>query len=421
MIGEPYGPEYHQGKDEDHHQRLNQWAAVRVRAIRFDVRPALQHTSPVVMPLSRGASRIFAASLLFLGAGCDHTSPVQPEPYPPAPPFSDLLPRQLTFNRGDDRTPSWVPDGSGIIYSTEREDQQDHDRCLAVLPPEGGTIRSRFCQLHPTHDDSTDLMESPAVGPDGRLFFHRVVSWIGQQKLGASALMLGNADDPIHAGTLRAVPYTAPNGRLHSSIRTPQWLGPDSLVYLAELLFYEGSTFFPDTFYTGVDVVLLDLSGPEPVFQVIPGTDYASSVGLGDEPGIIYYTLGGDSRVFRRVLSTGEVTTVYDFGAGNIVRDAQVRGTHLIAVVGRSVLYRFEAEHGYVQRDEGGDLAFVDLSRGSSTLFSSASALFRHPTISPDGTRMVVEVQPYAPVHTEPVSEFNATNHRADLWLFGVE
>jgi hypothetical protein len=361
-----------------------------------------------------------AAGLTLLQAACNHSSPFQPEPYPPAPPVSSLLPRRLTFNLGDDRTPSWLPDGSGIIYSSEREDRPDHDRCLAILPREGGTVRASFCQLHPIHDDSTDLMEAPAVNPDGEIFFHRVVSWVGQQKLGASALMLGRADDPVRAAPLQPLPYTAANGRVHSSIRTPQWIGPDSLVYLAEQLFYEGSTFLPDTFYTGLDIMLLDMSAAGPVFEVIPGTDYASSVALG-EPGVIYYTLGGDSRVFRRVLSTGAVTTAYDFGSGNVVRDVQVKGSKLVAVVGRSVLYRFEDAHGYVQRDEGGDLVFVDFAGGPSRLFSTDTVLFRHPMISPDGTRVVVEVQPYAPVHADPVSDFNATNHRADLWLFELE
>jgi WD40 repeat protein len=374
-----------------------------------------------VMSLDQRGSRTLIAILSFLVSGCEHTPPTEPEPYPPAPPFSSRLPLRLTFNRGDDRTPSWLPDGAGIIYSTEREDRADHDRCLAVLPPDGGTIRGSFCQAHPIHDDSTDLMEAPAVAPDGRIFFHRIVSWIGQQKLGTSALMLGRVDDPVHGTPLRPLPYTAPNGRIHSSIRTPQWLGRDSVIYLAEQLFYEGSTFYPDTFYTGLDIVLLDLAATPPRFEVIPGTDYASSVGASDAGDAIYYTLGGDSRVFRRVLASGVVTTVYDFGAGNIVRDAQVRGTRLVAVVGKSVLYRFEDAHGYVQRDEGGDLAFVDLGSGASTLVAPDSVLFRHPMISPDGRRVVVEVQPFAPVHAEPVSEFNATNHRADLWLLAVE
>jgi hypothetical protein len=369
----------------------------------------------------RAIRQTILAGGLQLGIACDHTAPYQAEPPPAAPPFSSLFPRRLTFSPGDDRTPSWLPDGSGIVYSSERQDQIDHDRCLAVLPREGGTVQARFCRTDPIHADSTDLMEAPAVSRDGRIFFHQVVSWIGQQKLGASALMLGSADDPLQATVLRPLPYTAVSGRFHSSVRVPQWIGTDSLVYLAELLFYEGSTFYPDTFYTGVEVVLLDLAAAAPSFNVLPGTEYASSVSLSDEPGIVYYTLGGDSRVFRRALASGEVTVTHDFGAGNIARDVQVRGATLVAVVGGSVLYRFEDAHGNVQRDEGGNLAFVELGSGETTIFSTDSVLFRHPMISPDGTRLVVEVQPFAPVQAEPDSDFNAPNHRADLWLFDLD
>jgi WD40 repeat protein len=365
-------------------------------------------------------SQLGWACCLVLGTACEHSSPVDPDPYPPMPPFSTLLPRRLTFNTGDDRTPAWLPDGSGIVYSTERQDRSDHDRCLAVLPAEGGTIRASYCQLNPIHDDSTDLMEAPAINAAGGLFFHRVVSWVGQQKLGASALMLGSADQPIQAALLRPLPYTAPNGRLHSSVRLPQWIGEDSLVYLAEQLFYEGSTFYPDTFTTGLDIVLVDFSGGAPRFEVVPETDYASGLDVGDDAASLYYTLGGDSRVYRRDLAGETVTTIYDFGTGNIVRDAQVRGQTLVAILGRSVLYRFEDAHGYVQRDEGGDLVVVDLSTSQTTRFSTDTVLFRHPVISPDGARVVVETQPYDTVHHQPVSEYNAPNHRADLWLFGL-
>jgi Tol biopolymer transport system component len=144
-------------------------------------------------------------------------------------------------------------------------------------------------------------------------------------------------------------------------------------------------------------------------------------VALGEDGQTIYYTLGGDSRVYRRSLPSGEVTAFYDFGSGTIVRDPQVRGTHLVAVVGGSVLYRFEDAHGNVQRDEGGDLVVVNLSDGSRRLFPGDSVLFRHPVISPDGSHVVVEVQPFAPVHSELDSDFNAPNHRADLWLFAME
>jgi hypothetical protein len=371
--------------------------------------------------ISRTKRCMQGLALLVLALACDHTSPFDPVSPAPAPPFSALFPRRLTFNLGDDRTPSWLPDGSGIIYSSEREDRADHDRCLAILPAEGGTVQSRYCRVDPVHEDSTDVMEAPAIGPGGRIFFHQVVSRIGRQKLGSSELRLGSADNPLEATLLRPLPYTAPNGRFHSSIRLPQWVSRDSLVYLAELLFYEGSTFLPDTFYTGVDVVLLDLAGPEAVYNIIPGTDFASSVAVSEEPGVVYYTLGGDSRVFRRTLADGDVSVVHDFGTGNIARDVQVRGSRLVAVVGQSVLYRNEEAHGFVQRDEGGDLAFVDLATSDVRVFATDSVLFRHPMISPDGKRVVVEVQPFAPVHPEPESEFNAPNHRADLWLFHLD
>jgi hypothetical protein len=306
------------------------------------------------------------------------------------------------------------------MYSSEREDRRDHDRCLSVQPAGGGTISARYCPTDLVEDDSTNLLESPAISPDGRIFYHQVTSWIGQQKLGESSLQVGDITNPVSSTRITLVPYTASNGRIHSSIRSPVWTSPRTVVYLAEQLFYQGSTFFPDTFFTGLDVVRLDLSGATPVFEAIPGTDYASSVTVSGEPDVIYYTLGGDSRVYRRDLTTGSVTVIHDFG-GPIARDVSLKGNTLVAIVGRSVLYQFESAHGgYVQRDEGGDLHFVDLVAGTDSTFSTDSVLFRHPVLSPDGKHIVVEVTPYAPVHIGPSSEFNATNHRADLWLFDV-
>ena len=41
-------------------------------------------------------------------------------------------------------------------------------------------------------------------------------------------------------------------------------------------------------------------------------------------------------------------------------------------------------------------------------------------TIS-DGRFIVVEASPFAPVHVGPDSDFNAPNHRPDLWLFDLQ
>ena len=356
---------------------------------------------------------------------CSHGEPFTSGSFNPDGPFSTANPHRLTFSPGDDRTPSWLPDGSGILYSSEREDRRDHDRCLALLPPDGGTVARYECETDPAQDDSTNVFQSPSVAPDGQMMFFETTGWIGEQKGPVGGIMLGSVRHPQQATRLRLVPYPGPSGRQHSSLRLIRWLGPTTVVYLGERLFYEGSSFFPDTTITGEEIVRLDLAGAAPVFTMVPGTDYASSVALGDAPNVIHYTLGGDSRVYRQDLVSGSVTMVHDFGSAGIARDAQVKGNLLVAIVGGSVQFVDEPANGWVQRDEGGYLHIVDLAGGSETVFDGTEAafspdtvLFRHPEVSPDGQRIVVEVSPFAPVHAFPESDFTAMNHRVDLWLF---
>jgi hypothetical protein len=361
------------------------------------------------------------ACLLAAVLGCSHGEPFTPADQGTDVPFASGSPRRLTFSPADDRTASWLPDGSGIIYSSERADRRDADRCLQILPPNGGSVRRTICNPLPAYDDSTDRWESPAVNADGRIVYYRAVGWIGLQKGPQLRLMLGRLEDPAAAVELTRVPYFATNGKVHSNVSQIRWLAPSRFVYLAEELFYEGSTFYPDTFMTGRDIVHGEVTGETATLTVVHGTDDASSVAVGDDGDTIYFTLGGDTRVYRRALSTGEQTVLHDFGAAGIVRDVQVHGSTLVAVVGRSVHWSDELAHGWVQRDEGGDLAVVDLATGVMTLVSYEETLFRRPAISPDGTRVVVEASPYAPPHLIADSEYNATNHRPDLWLFDLQ
>ena len=171
----------------------------------------------------------------------------------------------------------------------------------------------------PYQSDNTpaDGRHSSRLGLVQRFYLAQVLSGL--------KLMLGDAGDPANASRLALIPYTAPNGKIHSSIRSPAWTGPETLVYLAEELFYEGSSFLPDTFFTGRDIVDLDVSTGSPVYTVVPGTDDASSVAVTSEPGVIYYTLGGDTRVYRRD-GAGAITVVHDFGAAGIARDVAISG-----------------------------------------------------------------------------------------------
>lgn len=364
-------------------------------------------------------------SLLFGAwlAACAHTE-TAPEDQPDNPPPTGPWPHQLTYNMFDDRHPSWLPDGSGILYSTEREDQQsDRDRCIALLPAEGGSQIWRKCELDARHlVDTTDVFEWPSVGPDGRAAFIHTTGWRNLKKTGSPRIGLATDFDFQHSRTVRTLPFF-PGTKQIVLGWTFRWTANDRFVFLGVLEFFQGSTFFPDTFFTGQQIIeahLIDDSTTN--FTVVPGTDWASSVAVGDDSTKIYFTLGGDTRVYRRDLVSGVVDTVHDFGPGRIARDVSVRGNTLAAVVGDSVIFSYEAAHdGMVQRDEGGGLAIVDLTTGLERTYSESPVrLFRHPEISPDGTRLVVEVQPFAQPSLTVLSDFNATNHRADLWLFSL-
>ena len=367
----------------------------------------------VRLPIAPGLFVVAAA------VACSHGEPFTPADQGSDAPFAAGSPRRLTFSPADDRTPAWLPDGSGIIYSSERTDRHDGDRCFRILPPTGGQVIRTICNTVAVYDDTTDRYESPAVNAEGRMLYYRAQGWIGLQKGPQLRLMLGRIDDPVAAVEVTRVPYAASNGRVHSNISQIRWLDATRFVYLAEELFYEGSTFYPDTFITGRDIVRGQVTGETAVLEVVPGTTDASGVAVGDDGDTIYFTLGGDSRIYRRSLATGDQSVVHDFG--EIARDVQVHGSTLVAIVGRSVFWSDEAAHGWTQRDEGGDLVIVDLATGAVTRHAYDETLFRRPAISPAGDRVVVEASPYAPVHTIADSDFNAPNHRPDLWLFDLQ
>lgn len=362
--------------------------------------------------------RFVALLILALAIACSHDEPFRTPEEGTDQPRDAAAPIRLTYNERDDRTASWLPDGSGIIFSSERPDRRDEDRCLAILPPTGGRIERYLCSLQPRHDNRTDVMESPAVSSEGRIVYLATDSDTFQVKRSGSEMVLGRVDDPNERHVLTNVPILGPSGRSYNLFGYTRWLSPTRFVFLTQDLFYEGSTHLPDTFTTGLEVLRADLEGDRAVFSPVPGTDYASSVSAGDSEDVIYYTLGGDSRVYRQNLVTAERAVVWDFGPGQVVRDAHVVGDRLAAIVGRSVLYRFEDAHGWTQRDEGGDLHVVSLSSGPLAVFAYDTVLFHRPMLSPAGDRVVVEAAPYAPVHDRAESGFTAINHRHDLWLF---
>ncbi|MFL5494612.1 MAG: hypothetical protein ACJ8DC_09555 [Gemmatimonadales bacterium] len=354
------------------------------------------------MAAPRLMERVIRTPLGVLGAlclyACGHTDPAS-APQGTDQPFDDTPPARLTFNAGPERAASWLSDGSGIIYSTQQSDRRDHDVCLAVLPPTGGSQRELVCDLSRTGGDTTNAFESPAEAPDGRLAFVQLSAPIGGSNPILDQIVVAPALDAANAQIVRTLPYTIAGETQHSGASALAWIDTDRLLYVGQAVNYRSgcSLCSLDTLATGVKVALLDVSQPGALPTAVPGTDLASGVSTGASPDEIFYTISGDSRVYQRVLSSGEVRMVHDFGSAGIARDVRVVGQRLVAVVGGHVATGVDSVLGPTQWDSGGAIHVVDLDAGTDrelAAFPLFHLFFRRPALSPSGDRIVVEGYP---------------------------
>jgi hypothetical protein len=378
-------------------------------------------TQPASAAARWDPSKLLALLALLLLPGCGHTEPFASPPIDNAGPFDPTPPVRLTFNLGPDRGAAWLPDGSGLVYSTQQLGRADHDVCLAIIPPGGGTQRRLVCDLSPLGGDSTDAIETPAPSPDGRLAFVGVESRIDAIAPPGAAIALATLSNPATRTQVQRLPYTNPGERLHSGASQLRWLGSSRLVYLAERVDYHircGRCVEWDTLTTPVDVMWLDLAQSGSLPHRVPGTDFASGVSVGAGEDEIYYTLSGDPRVYRQTLSTGAVGVAHDFGAAGAARDVHVVGDNLAAIVGGRVAYGVDPAFGPTAWDSGGVLHVVNLQTGGDVILDPAG-LYRRPQISPTGSAVVAEGYPLI-LTSGPGGEADTTvSRRGDLYLFG--
>jgi hypothetical protein len=330
--------------------------------------------------------------LLLAILACEHTE--APEP---AHPVADTLPDdgpppRLTLNAEMDLTPAYTPDGNALWYAWERNDQSDRDVCLGLLPIGGGPRSRETCRLAPgSVGDSVNWLISPAPHPDGqRVAWYQLSSRV-QSRGSSGEIVLGPVDginDPSRYTGLQHFPINAPSGRTHVMPEQLQWANDSTLVYLAVLVTTNDTLAAQDTFYSGLEIATLTLTGDTATLRSIPGTGLASGVAVAPN-GKIVFTRNGDPRIYRTTLTGGPVETIHDFGnISNFARDPVVAGDTIYAIVAGEISYGTYPIVGPLQLDKGGELW-----RGyanSSTLISR-DRLFRHPTMAPDHRTVAME------------------------------
>jgi hypothetical protein len=371
----------------------------------------------MVLPRRREAPLLACLLTWWAISGCGHTEPFGSSGFGTDRPFDFQPPVRLTLNLGADRDAAWLPDGSGILYAVTESGTRDTDVCLGLLPPSGGRTSDLHCDLTPNSSNLTDAFQSPAAFLDGRLAFVASTSSIGAKTPSEQGIVLASIADPETRRVLRTVPYAlTPNGRVHAGVSQLRWFGPHRLLYLAEQVTYrtpcQGCEL--DTLRSGLDATWLSVNEPGAVPVQVPGTELASGVSPGSTEDELYYTLSGDTRVYRQTLSTGAVSVIYDFAGAGIVRDVHVVADRLAAVVGGRVAFGIDSTIGPTQWDSGGILHVVDL-QGGADVAVEGPGLVRRPQLSPSGSQIVAEVYPLI---IDPVTTDTLVSRSSDLYLF---
>jgi hypothetical protein len=347
--------------------------------------------------------RLFALSLLL--AACSHSEPFTAPDEPLDGPHSPGVPLRLTYADGGPSAPTWTADGDSVLYSYMRRGggfAVNEEGCLAILPAGGGSIRREICSRSVFPVQSADVFDLPALSPGGMLAFYHD----GQPSApgtGAEALLVAPFATPSAYSVIRTFPFQG--DVFYVALASPSWLDDARLVGIGiaeEQIPPVCENCQPTLIRYGHAILLADVTAPG-TMTPLAGTELATSVTRGETSDVIYYTLGNDSRIYRRALSTGETVVAHDFGSPAIARDVHFAAGLLVAVVGGSVLLH-EDELGTRQSVSlGGNLHVVAPGSGDARSVTTPQPMwFRQPALSPDGSAIVAEG---APLQITPIGD----------------
>lgn len=264
----------------------------------------------------------------------------------------------------------------------------------------------------------------PRPASTGRLAF---LSAGNSGLAGTSPVVIGIAVsttlDAVNAQTVRGLPFTPPGGMLQDYAGHLRWLTPARLVYVGQQFRVRRPCGDPsqcplDTLVAGTEVTVLDLEGGGAAATAIAGTAQATGVAPIQDGAPFLFTLANDTRIYRRALSSGDVSVFRDFGPAGVARDVHASGTRVAAVVGGRVAFSVDPLVGPTQWDSGGVVHVLDLEGNDEAVLDTPERLYRRPALSPDGSRVVAEG--YALIVTEPAFDPDTTvSMSGDLYLFG--
>ena len=259
--------------------------------------------------------RAALSSLLLLIAACEHSSPFTFVPGTQGP-WGGGLPRRLTFSAGDDRNAS-VTGGLIVFSRLEASALATRERCLALLPVDGGTLRGEDCPRLPTTlaDTFLDTWTEPALSPDGHWVAFSwqqgsLVSVLGFYRTRLVVAPTAHADDTTRFAWY--IDYAATAGTV-TGILKPEWLDADRIRFLGAYEFFfkvkgGGQERYTDT--TFVPLALLELDLRTGLVALVPGGDSATAWARAPDGGAWIVKAGDPARLLHLAAGIDVSTTV---------------------------------------------------------------------------------------------------------------
>jgi len=283
---------------------------------------------------------------LLLLAACGHGETLSFEQEPLGP-LTPGLPRRLTMNPRDDMMPSVA--GAMLIFARQgdsyRADQYTNlprESCLALMPAEGGSIRTMLCPHHylSVSDTLVHTWFEPALSPDGsRVAFN----WMRAYDISAlgyvdANLLVTSLAQPADS-SLRVQLDFIEAGMLprHADVATEiTWIGNDTLRFLSthyQIIKVKGggAERVTDTIMRGLQLTELDIATR--AVRYLAGGDSVYAYANAPD-GAIYVMREPDSTLLLRLdPSTGTRAPVGRFSA-SVSDIAVLEGMPVAAIAG---------------------------------------------------------------------------------------